>query len=334
MLRYVPILKGKPAEFTALGFTKARTRGRCLPLLEVLPPADDSNPQHVETVCQDAITAVAIGWGTSDEIAVDPLFLPSSMALSAGDIPLERLMTEARAQKVQALPVVRVSDPPDVIAAAAAHSRDRRGVVVRLHGDDLQEDVSDIDTWLTDVLKDLAITAGDADLLIDVGAVGDSSTVTFAVRTGRDLLRGISNISTWRTVTLAAGGFPPNLDTIPPHGTNLAAQVRRDGLEQHGRADSAADPRLRRLRRHREPSRGRSVGELAQPSRQQAGADASHAPSAGRRGRNRSPAARRPTVRRERHTWVPDGAWFTRPRSRADVGRVAHTGPPRLFAAV
>jgi hypothetical protein len=222
MPRYVPILKGKAAEYAALRHAGPAARAGMLPLVEVVPPADDTNLQHVEAVCAVTVGAVAGGWGTGDPIALDPLFLPDAI-LPAGQTALAVLLDEARRTGVVALPVVHLGDAGAVVAAAAdAHRQDRRGAVVRLQNDDLQEDVTDLNIWLADLLEELALGPVDADLIVDVGAVGNGgSSPALVVRVARDVLRGVTGIGAWRSVTFAAGAFPPSLDAIPSSSTAL-----------------------------------------------------------------------------------------------------------------
>jgi hypothetical protein len=223
MPRYIPFLKGKPAEFTSLARTNTATRTGMLPLVEAMPPADDSRSDHVEIVCRDAAAALASGWGTTDQVVLDSFYLPELLQLTAGVLPVEFLAQEARTAGLLAIPVARLNDHPQVTQAIAGIlATDGRGVVIRVHGDDLQEDVTDIDIWLTDLIKDLGVSATDADLIIDLASVADTA---LPARVGRDIVQGLPSIMSWRSVTLAAGAFPVNLNGVPRASSALIPRL-------------------------------------------------------------------------------------------------------------
>lgn len=212
-MRYVPILKGKPAEFTALQNADAAVRGGILPIVEVIPPADETDAAAMEGACRLAVTKLADGW--AEPVAVDAGYLDQTLTTLGGLTAVEVLAQAARSRGLPFLPVVRLSDVPDTVAAAGrVVAADGLGAVVRVGGDDLEEDVSTLDIWLRDLCADLRLTQGDVDLIIDVGAIGQGTSVALAARVVRDLINGLANIAAWRTLTVASGAFPADLSTV------------------------------------------------------------------------------------------------------------------------
>jgi hypothetical protein len=233
--RYVPILKGKAGEFTALSHASVGVRSATLPIVEAVPAGRET----AEDACVSIVGNLRGNWTTI--IAIDAVHLDPSKPLASGDLPLTKLATEARAAGISALPVLRLGDDPTIWAAAATEvATDGAGVVVRLAGEELQEDVADIDTWLGDLYRDVSVRPGDVDMVIDLGAVADSGHAALAGRIARDLINGLRDVPAWRSLTVAAGGFPVDLSSVPTGSTALLPRVD---------ARLWADMRTRPLRR-------------------------------------------------------------------------------------
>lgn len=215
-IRYVPILKGKPGEYGALTQTFVTVRAGMLPLIEALPAGKET----VEEACASTMRNLDTGW--NGPFAVDAVYLDPATPLSSGQLPLEVLADEARARRLAVLPVLRLDDDPAVwTAAAAVVARDKAGVVVRLGGDPLQEDVGDLDTYLSSLYSVVGITPSDVDLVIDLGGVTEPGYAALAARIARDLINGLKDVASWRSLTVASGGFPVDLSAVPTGSTAL-----------------------------------------------------------------------------------------------------------------
>lgn len=214
--RYVPILKGKAGEYNALAEASGTVQAGTLPLIEALPVGKET----VEETCVSTLQALSGGWGTP--VALDAVYLDPATPLSSGLLPLEALADEARTRSITALPVLRVDDDPSVWAAAATvTARDGAGVVVRLGGDPLQEDITDLDDALDALYTAVAIVPGDVDLVIDLGGVTEPGYAALASRIARDLITGLKDVAAWRSLTVASGGFPADLSAVPTNSTAL-----------------------------------------------------------------------------------------------------------------
>lgn len=214
--RYVPILKGKAGEYAALAQVSATVKAGALPLIEAWPVGKET----VEEACASTMRQLDTGW--SGPFAVDAVYLDPATPLPSGQLPVEVLADEARTRGLVVLPVLRLDDDPAVWSAAATVvARDKAGVVVRLGGDPLQEDVADLNVYLGNLYSTVKITPGHVDLVIDLGGVTEPGYAALAARIARDLINGLKDVASWRSLTVASGGFPIDLSAVPTGSTAL-----------------------------------------------------------------------------------------------------------------
>lgn len=129
--------------------------------------------------------------------------------------PVFELMEHARAARVPAIPVLRLGD--DVLAridAAAACAQSPHGLAIRLVGEDLDEEPDDLDDNLDTLLGEVGVRRGETDLLLDAGAVDGDLAVRGGARIVLSLLRGLSSVQDWRSVTVIGGAFPEDLSAF------------------------------------------------------------------------------------------------------------------------
>lgn len=201
-MSYVPVLKGKMAEFGAL---ESCTSDRIVPLLEILSPAT-------------AAPKVRKAWPrNNDVIWIHSLDLGESDNESDFASAIEKLFDELRPD-VLALPVLTATEEPVLLAAfARIITVDNRGAVIRVEAEDLLDDASDTRTDLQSTLDALGLKMANVDLVIDCGLVDGSSTVLSAVAS--QCLGTLSNVGQWRSVVVAFSAFPPSVaDFVPKNG--------------------------------------------------------------------------------------------------------------------
>ena len=211
---YVPLLKGRQAEFDALARLGERTRAGMTPLIELVPSAEDDGDQVLADLDR-LVDKVVRSWGPVDRVLLDvgrvtPDSLPDETAIGA-------VAARSRAAGILAVPVLRLTDPtPLVDAVREAHAADGRGACIRVQGDDLQEDPEDLGIWLRSACTDLRLEPDDLDLILDFGAVGDDAVTGLAAGLARQLVRHLPAPGRWRSVTVAAGAFPVDLSGLRP----------------------------------------------------------------------------------------------------------------------
>jgi hypothetical protein len=215
MPRYVPILKGRQGELNALKDVGLATRSAIVPLIEVVPPSEESAADAVGKACKDAATKLA------DRYSGLPLMLDAGLfdlsAPPGSQTAVGVLADWARSTGLEAQPVVRLGDPKAAhVDAGRANEQDGRGLAMRLVGDDVDEDAEDVDAALDAVLAAAGVDRPSVDLILDLGAVDGDIAVRGGASLVRALLRGLERVDEWRSVTIAAGAFPLDLSQFTP----------------------------------------------------------------------------------------------------------------------
>ncbi len=227
MTRYMPLLKARQGELFALADLQLATRRGVLPLLDVVP-SDAADPESVKDSCRKTVERLAKAW--TDPVLLDGGLLDLTLDLGGARGPVFELAEHARAAGLQAIPVLRVSD--GVLArtdAAAACATDGRGLGIRLEGDDLyEEDPDDLVESVADVLEQVGVNRGEADLVLDVGVVDGEVDAKRAARVVLPILRGLPALEDYRSVTVAGGAFPKDLSGFAPW--SLGRRARFDAV--------------------------------------------------------------------------------------------------------
>jgi hypothetical protein len=214
---YVPVLKARQGELTALGLIQPVTRQHVLPLLQIEPGTLDEEygRPDVRKAIDKAVTR--LGPWVGQRLLLDVGLLATEVALRDGSGAIGYAVSEVLDKGPRPTPVLRLDDGQLARRdAAAAHADLRTGVAIRLSDADMDEDYEDIDEALTSILRELALDRFDVDLVLDLGCViGDLAVRTFS-RLAVDLLRGLSFADEWRQVIVTAGAFPADLGEIVP----------------------------------------------------------------------------------------------------------------------
>jgi len=199
---YVPALKGKRAEFPALG--ALASKGRITPLIEAVPSAEPREvPRRMSTY-----------WPADAPYFIDLLFLddPDDNTTPAPDThPLRQCFSDVEDRDQVAIPVTGISRSPGYQSAVEqVVSEQQRGVCIRLTADDFEEDIEDLDETLQAALQIFALGPGDTDIILDAGSVANASAGVVA-QLHRSHLDLMPNLDEWRTVTVLASAFPYSL---------------------------------------------------------------------------------------------------------------------------
>ncbi|MFB7370326.1 beta family protein [Streptomyces sp. NPDC056222] len=220
-LAYVPILKGKAGEFSALGHVTPAVRSCIRPVMELVPDPDVRDV--LETFCDRAMDAVPQG----TVLTVDSGALPTGRVLE-GDAggPVTRLSESLGFRGVAMCPVVRHTDERDVLVEAArAATEHQRGACLRVSVALDSPQCLPGHAQIRGLLKVLRLEPEEVDLLIDAGPVDSEME--------RDRLAGRAVLALerlaswgWRHECVAAGAFPVNLTGFPRG--QATPVVRRD----------------------------------------------------------------------------------------------------------
>lgn len=227
---YVPLLKGKDAEYRSLGDMDGKTKLRLTPLIEI-PPIDwDFQNECPAKTLDDHLKKVpdrmATSWGRDRPLFVDLQYVADAGNLSNGQHPVEHLF-DAMAQKgVKAIPVT--SPTRNVAfqqAVSAVTQRHGLGLCLRIVDDEFPEDIqADLQSQIDELLTMLNVPIGQVDLIIDLESM-DSDKRRVYQMLATTLLHALPAISQFRTLTLAGSGFPENLSGCPRNSATLLTRA-------------------------------------------------------------------------------------------------------------
>ncbi|MBE0611090.1 MAG: beta family protein [Dehalococcoidia bacterium] len=215
---YVPILKGKEGEFSALRDLSSQTRSRTTPVVEVPPtPWDyfnDTEQRTLDDHVHRVATRLAACWGTASELCVD-LELVGDGPMADGRHPVQAFLDTARRVGLMAVPVTSLGRSAEhQRAVQEAIQTDRRGVCLRFESDGF-EALADMGGAITDLVRGFGVKPSDVDALLDFGAILPSQGSQIALA-ARSLVLTLPSCGDWRTLTFAASSFPENLTAIGP----------------------------------------------------------------------------------------------------------------------
>lgn len=219
--QYIPILKGKQGELRALAEMLPEHYEGARPLLEVIGAANGAGYGGRASALDGNVRKITGAWRSDrPPIAIDAIDLEPEADTDSDDTPtgtpaIRELIDALRDAHVQALPVVRLADPPDTFEALREScQRDGHGALIRVTPSDLDDSVLPLYQLIDGRVADLGITTpGDVDVLLDFGAVADENAVALASRLGRFLIGDLTR-EPWRTVAVAAGAFPSDLSGV------------------------------------------------------------------------------------------------------------------------
>jgi hypothetical protein len=213
---YVPILKGKPGEFSAWHHASPAVLDATRPVFEVVPKrgaADD-----VAKFVSDAIGRAQAGvrrWPAGVVLTFDAGWLDQTV-IADGAGPLLTVARALHEAGVRARPVVSLRDQPEVLAeAATAHELHGAGICVRLGSEEEDPDVGTTSQNMPGVLKSVGVDREEVDLVVDLRAVEDARTVQRVRPVVEQVVRWITGDGVWRSVAVVSGAFPASISNLP-----------------------------------------------------------------------------------------------------------------------
>jgi hypothetical protein len=219
---YVPILKGKRAEFPALG--SLNSKEGITPLIEVIPSAE---PELIPRRMSDQ-------WPDDVPYFIDFLFAddPDDINVPAAtNHPIRRCFAEVQERGQIAIPVTGFArSPGHQSAIQQIVAQQGQGLLLRLTPDDF-EDVDEFEATLAGIPEFFGLDRGEIDLLLDIGSVANSTAglVTQMHRANIDL---IPNLDDWRTLTVASSAFPLSLTPLDRDQWNTSSRLDWRGWRQ------------------------------------------------------------------------------------------------------
>jgi hypothetical protein len=217
---YVPVLKGKDAEFKALRDIAPAVKERILPLIEVMPEgfsdAKNGTRRSVDTHLAKTHARIVKCWGTTAPLFVD--FLIERGRVVGQKTVARRVFDDLRADGVKFIPVTTLDAPltyQDEVRTALQHTG--QGACVRVGYRDF--DPRTLPARFEDLRKFLGVGYASMDVVIDLREVTDDQ-VPPMVLAARAVLASLPGLEELRSVTLAGSSFPKHLGGCKPDSLN------------------------------------------------------------------------------------------------------------------
>jgi hypothetical protein len=193
---YHPILRPRRGEFTALAHLSAEESDRVVPIVELEP---DGVVLPLVRELRPRVRALAVDFGDVPEQAPGP----------------EPLAERMSALGVAMVPVLRPHESGPRLAEHGRAARlHRQGAVLRLRPHTDAGNPAEADEVTARLLLATALDPGDVDLLIDLAETACRSHAAEVEDRARRVLRWARG-TPWRSVSVASGAMPPNLDDLP-----------------------------------------------------------------------------------------------------------------------
>jgi hypothetical protein len=223
---YLPILRAKAGEFSAVRSLSPTARSRLTPLFDVTVQGI-GDTRAFDTYLDQRAAGVIRAWGTTRPVYVDVHDLPPDVRTTSGAAPIACLFDFLRRHAALAIPVTgtTVDRGADYLAEVrAVVLRDRRGACLRLADDDLAEPQL-LGDAVTDVLQRLSIGPEALDIVIDLRYVGGRQVGVMRATT-LEALYAIRQSGQFRNLVLAGSSVPEMLGRA-----DQGAQRREPRLE-------------------------------------------------------------------------------------------------------
>jgi hypothetical protein len=217
---YVPILKGKEGEYSALRELTRTIKDGLTPLIEIPSiPYDFENDVPAKTVdahLAKVVQKIETCWGADRPVSLDLDWISPSERMADGSHPLKYIFDNARDAALHAIPVTGINRPTAYQDAVKdANDTDHFGLCIRLEPDDLN-DWADLQVRLNDLLAFFGLFAHDIDVVVDFESIASPTAASPIAMAMNSVITNLPLVRDWRTLTFAASAFPQDLSNMSP----------------------------------------------------------------------------------------------------------------------
>jgi hypothetical protein len=227
-ITYVPLLPAKRGELTALRDSTPAVLQAIRPVIEIPPSKwdweEDAASETIDQQIAAAVIALPKYLGALPGFFLDLPNLADGALLQTGQHPVTEILAKVRASNLQATPVTG-PDRDSAYRAAVRASLDDKGAMVRVRSSHLGPATTT--TLLGDELAALGLSADHVDLLIDLGRIQTDPSI-LALGVAAILRHARVTEHSWRSITVASGGFPESMAAF--------SGVGKWAAERHDRA--------------------------------------------------------------------------------------------------
>ncbi|MFB7716767.1 beta family protein [Nocardia sp. NPDC056100] len=245
-MRYLPILKSRLGELTALRQMADEIAESCLPLVDFVPGGRGGTA--LEPRYQDSLESLLNHWNPRFELIVDTHGLPGVERWN----PTAYMVDGCAEAQMAVIPAVRLSDSVGVQrqVGAAVRRACHQSICIRVTEVDLLgENVSRLPARIDAAIDAMEKDPDSIHLVVDLGAIAGERDALHKARITRLALPYLPHIEYWQSITVAGGSFPDDLRNVPPKIlTRLERSevgcwrtVARQLGEKHGRTPGFGD---------------------------------------------------------------------------------------------
>ncbi len=208
---YLPILKCKTGDLWSLRNLKQGSAAWITPLIEMVPPSE--NKTELQKL-QQAVNALEKSWGTVRPLFADLLWRQNALTLPNGNHVVIEFFNMARAVPLRVTPVTSPDrDQAYQQAVRQVLQQDARGLALRLPMR-LFGNLDTLSNALDALLRFMGLEQkNQVDLIVDFeSVVGMPAGILGQMM--RAALSVIPDLAAWRTLAVASGSFPVNLQLL------------------------------------------------------------------------------------------------------------------------
>ncbi|MCK4820862.1 beta family protein, partial [bacterium] len=232
---YVPVLRGKEGEFRALEHLRPNTRRNLTPFIDIprrdLDLITNQPKDRIDVYLKKKAQKIHKAWGTRRQIFVDLFDLDLDLRIPSGTHFVQFLFSRLRNHDVRAIPVTGLDRDDDYnTAVEQIISVDKRGVAIRLQKEDIEAS-SSTQADIRDLLADLNMKEKDVHLVLDFREL-QRNDLAQKVYDAIEFLINLADLKEWKTLSLAASGFPEHMGEVQKHSSQLIPRTELDLWEQ------------------------------------------------------------------------------------------------------
>lgn len=223
--KYVPILRWRLAELSAVEKLYPKDRENITPLIELVMPAPTTDKEDYKKVIKDPKTKFLSNlggisqqilkcWGR-DLIFIDVHLLDGDVRSSA----LEQILSASSQLDIFSVPVIYIipvtstdADMETRKVAVKFSKINNRGLCIRIDESHLAD--NSLSEHIENFIATNELKIEDTDLLIDLRIIDSNISPEFVV----ERLSKLPRIEMWRSLILSGGAFPKDLSHLEKHG--------------------------------------------------------------------------------------------------------------------
>jgi len=231
-IKYVPILKWRAAEITALTNVKDEDKQKMMPVVELVMPTSvplyKKDPETNESIKKiesemrleiaDKFTSKRVG-SITEEIkkawGENPLFLDFSLLYSDDTNKLKtdaikKVLPDCSSENLKITPVINLSDSPAIVDEIFNQFTKNivKDICIRITAPDLL-DIDSLNQKLESLLKEKNISVQQVHILIDLKYLNDGLISQYKKLFNAG--QSITQLNDWKTFTFASGSFPADM---------------------------------------------------------------------------------------------------------------------------